>query len=118
MATTAFRCAKCGEPVEALNQLAMKLMMTGKPATCKRCQNGFVQHWSKATYAEYIKSDWWLQRRKRALKLAAYACQICKSKDRLGVHHNCYDRLGSEIDSDLFVVCAPHHDMIHGMGEL
>lgn len=115
---TAFRCEKCGGPVVAQNDLAQRLFMAGKTAICKGCQNGFIQRWTKATYAEYLKTDWWARRRLRALTKAANACQICKSQHRLEVHHNCYDRLGSELDSDLFVVCEMHHDMIHGVGEL
>jgi len=80
--------------------------------------NGNLKRWTKATYAEYLKSDRWQRRRLRSLDKAAYACQVCKSTRLLEVHHNCYDRLGDELDSDLFVVCGMHHDMIHGVAEL
>lgn len=69
---------------------------------------------NKASYREYLKSDFWKRRRNRALSLADYACQICKSTKDLEVHHNDYTRLGNESDSDLITLCSDHHRMAHG----
>lgn len=67
--------------------------------------------WTKQLYQEYLKSEWWQQRRKLALSRAGYRCQVCARTDMLEVHHNCYDNLGGEPDVDLFVMCRPHHQL-------
>jgi len=64
-------------------------------------------------YAAYISSEKWQIRRKRALVLAANKCQVCASTMQLKVHHNEYDRLGNEADSDLVVLCARCHHLLH-----
>lgn len=111
---TAFKCVGCGGDVYARNPLAYKLLMAGKPGRCAQCRsNGHVRHWDKERYQEYLQSACWKSRRRRALKKAGHACQICKSTDGLEVHHNTYDRLGRELDSDLLVTCREHHRMIH-----
>jgi len=110
---SAFMCSQCGAPVEARNAVVGRLFMAGKPPICDNCRNGQWQRWSKADYQEYLKTDHWERRRQRSLALAGQACQICKSTKNLNVHHNDYSRLGSELDSDLFVVCEKHHKMIH-----
>lgn len=60
-------------------------------------------------YLSYIRSDAWKARRKRALFLAGYRCQICGSKSRLQVHHVTYANLGHELDQDLTVLCRVCH---------
>jgi len=64
-------------------------------------------------YGEYLQSDHWSNVRQRALQRAEYACQLCKSVDRLQVHHNTYDRLGCEADNDVVVLCRACHEAFH-----
>lgn len=62
----------------------------------------------------YLKTNAWQTKRKGALERANYKCQLCSSKERLHVHHNTYDRLGNESDSDLIVLCEKCHSHYHG----
>jgi 5-methylcytosine-specific restriction endonuclease McrA len=55
-------------------------------------------------YLSYIRSAEWQTRRKRALKLADYKCQVCGRRVLLQVHHNNYANLGNERDADLKLV--------------
>jgi 5-methylcytosine-specific restriction endonuclease McrA len=69
------------------------------------------------TYSLYLKTPEWQATRAAALKRARYACQLCKHiNTTLDVHHNTYDRRGSELASDLLVVCrgchGKHHDKL------
>lgn len=65
-------------------------------------------------YAKHIQSDKWKIKRDAAIARAEGACQLCKSTDRLDVHHNTYERLGCEWDSDLVVLCHACHAKFHG----
>ena len=60
-------------------------------------------------YQAYLNSADWRSRRNRALKLADWCCQRCASRRELEVHHNTYERLGREWDSDLDVLCFNCH---------
>lgn len=64
-------------------------------------------------YQDYLKSDYWKQRRLAALERAEYLCQLCGEHDSLEVHHLSYERLGNEDPNDLFVICKSHHWMEH-----
>jgi 5-methylcytosine-specific restriction endonuclease McrA len=61
------------------------------------------------TYLAYMISEAWHARRLLALYKAGYRCQICGSREHLQVHHNNYERLGHELDSDLIVLCQDCH---------
>ena len=63
------------------------------------------RHWTQQTYKEYLQTQLWQTTRKRALRNADFSCQICKSIEGLEVHHNTYERLGRELNSDMLVVC-------------
>ncbi len=64
-------------------------------------------------YQAYIESPEWRERAKDATARAAYKCQVCSSMRRLNVHHNTYDRLGSELATDLCVLCTRCHELFH-----
>ena len=72
--------------------------------------------WARAiSYEEYLKSRHWRAVRKAALVRAGRKCQLCgKNHRRLDVHHNCYDRLGAELDTDVVVLCDYCHTHFHG----
>lgn len=72
---------------------------------------------SKLSYAEYLQTPLWQQRRERSLALARHHCQRCGSRRRLQVHHRTYDRLGEEADEDLEVLCDACHRQEHGITE-
>lgn len=64
-------------------------------------------------YTQYLRSDEWRTRRARSLKLAENKCQVCgRMGVRLECHHNNYNRLGAEHDSDLIMLCHSCHVII------
>jgi hypothetical protein len=70
-------------------------------------------------YNEYIKSSGWMAKAQAAKQRAGQKCQLCgaKRKDvQLDTHHNTYQRLGREKNTDLLVLCEPchakHHDKL------
>lgn len=71
------------------------------------------------TYKEYIKSDFWKDRKREYYKNHKKECQVCKSRWRIGLHHISYRNLGKEADDDLVPLCwschKKYHD-IHGVG--
>ena len=62
-------------------------------------------------YYQYLQSDAWQEKRRRALEIADHACQVCESTERLEVHHRTYERLGHERMSDLTVLCHVCHSL-------
>jgi hypothetical protein len=63
-------------------------------------------------YNEYIKSSGWIAKAQAAKQRAGQKCQLCgaKRKDvQLDTHHNTYQRLGREKNTDLLVLCHPCH---------
>lgn len=56
----------------------------------------------------------WKEARRRALKRAGFACQLCNSKDKtLNVHHRTYERRGNEQNNDIIVLCEDCHRKFH-----
>lgn len=65
-------------------------------------------------YQDYLKTSHWQERRQRHLQSAGYRCQICNSNDDiLDVHHRTYERRGSELFTDLIVLCRDCHNLFH-----
>ena len=56
-------------------------------------------------YSSYLQSDEWQRKRTRVLQQRGAKCEVCGIKHRLQVHHLTYERLGSELLSDLKVLC-------------
>lgn len=81
-------------------------------------QRGGSHHKIGLSYAEYLRSDWWKERRALAIQQAGGRCQVCNSPDSLNVHHRSYDRLGYEPLSDLTVLCRPCHALFHEGGRM
>jgi hypothetical protein len=63
-------------------------------------------------YKSYIRSSRWKRRRKKFLKYVGSGCEVCTAKGTQ-VHHLSYDRLGSEPDSDLVLLCGVCHQIAH-----
>lgn len=71
----------------------------------------------RATYAEYLRSEVWQEKRAAALDRANHACQLCNRTKNLHVHHRTYERIGGdELPEDLTVLCATCHEHFHGIG--
>jgi hypothetical protein len=54
---------------------------------------------------EYIDSPIWSARRSRYYREHAYRCRKCSATTGLNLHHETYQRLGEELDSDLMPLC-------------
>lgn len=69
----------------------------------------------RVAYEEYIRTSAWLAKRNQALQAAGWKCQVCGTADRLlEVHHNSYERLGAEDETDVVVLCDECHSRHHG----
>lgn len=62
---------------------------------------------------QYLQSPEWSTKRKEALKLANYECQMCHSNEPLHVHHISYKNLFREPQSDLTALCQACHTVVH-----
>jgi hypothetical protein len=62
----------------------------------------------------YISSPEWARRRAAFRYAAGGRCVVCGSS-AVDVHHLSYDQAytGQEPDSDLTLLCRPHHDLAH-----
>jgi hypothetical protein len=70
------------------------------------------------TYEEFLKSDDWQTLKARAFKRPHYhRCWICKSTDRIELHHTSYkwaDRLDLR---NVRPICRLHHQQIHDLAK-
>lgn len=65
-------------------------------------------------YREYLRTPEWQRKRGAALHRAGYCCMIDVTHgEELEVHHNTYERLGAELESDLIVLCSDCHRLHH-----
>ncbi len=109
-------CDICGATFQSKNAAAARAMLAGKLLVCDKCRRAGAR--TRLPYSEYLKTTGWQTRREAALKRAGHRCQVCKSADRLEVHHNTYERLGHERAADLVVLCRSCHQTFHDNGEL
>lgn len=66
-----------------------------------------------ASYADYLASDLWKGFRLRYKEAGkSMRCAVC-SVGPIQLHHQNYDRLGSEWFEDVVPVCGDHHKAIH-----
>lgn len=80
-----------------------------KPPTTKQKPNPL----RSMPYKDYLKTEHWQRLRRAVLAYADYKCQLCESTERLSVHHRTYERRGSELLSDVIVLCTPCHAKFH-----
>jgi len=64
-------------------------------------------------YKEYLRTNHWLDVRRRALNRANNKCQLCYNENKLQVHHKTYERRGHEHNSDVIVLCEKCHKKFH-----
>lgn len=144
---TGVRCGRCNTELTAKSRTEHQRIVredrrerrieTGFRPLCKECQELRNQErdreWEERRrleaersrvlrsmpYKLYLQTDEWAATRTAALRRARYACQLCKGNGMaLDVHHNTYERRGSEMPSDLVVMCrdchSKHHDKLVG----
>jgi hypothetical protein len=66
-------------------------------------------------YYDYIKSDEWYKKARRAKRLAGNRCRFCNrsaSEVKLNAHHRTYENLGHETMDDLTVFCEECHGIL------
>lgn len=64
------------------------------------------------SYAIYIRSKEWRERRKPIFERANGYCERCSQAPPREVHHRSYLHLGNELDSELMAVCQPCHKIL------
>ena len=109
-------CDICGKAFQSKNPAAAQAMLAGKLRVCPACQHRGAR--TQLPYGEYLNSEWWQQRRAKALAEGGHKCRICAASATLEVHHNTYERLGHERAADLVVLCRKCHQLFHDSGEL
>lgn len=67
----------------------------------------------KDKYDAYIESPQWSLRRQAYFEVHPKQCRGCKSQDKIHLHHNTYDRMGAELDTDLVPLCIQCHELVH-----
>lgn len=66
-------------------------------------------------YNDYLKSDWWINKRNSAKETKTYkaGCLIC-GNPRVDIHHLTYEKLWEEnLNKHLIVLCRQHHEEFH-----
>lgn len=65
-------------------------------------------------YKQYLRTPEWQRTRAGALERANYRCSLdVTHSDGLDVHHNTYERLGAELETDVIVLCHSCHHLHH-----
>jgi 5-methylcytosine-specific restriction endonuclease McrA len=128
-------CDCCHKPIPLETRTSRKGYAVRRWPTCKRCQEERAKSswasWSEKqrqeeterqarisaaktlSYADYLKTDWWMALRTKAYKKAGYRCQLCNNRNNIAVHHRTYERLGNEDLDDLIVLCKECHGKFH-----
>jgi len=74
---------------------------------------------SYMTYAEYLETEHWQEKRLEALERAGHRCQVCGTDQApLEVHHNSYEHLFDEDPEDLCVLCDECHELFTKAGRI
>jgi 5-methylcytosine-specific restriction endonuclease McrA len=66
----------------------------------------------KLSYADYLRSDHWLDFREAMLEEVT-VCEHCDAVPSAQIHHLTYDYLGRERRGDVLVLCGPCHRKWH-----
>lgn len=87
-------------------------------AAQRRARANYVATLKRMPYSDYLSSEHWQETRQKALEADGGLCRVCRSPNRLNVHHNTYERRGEEALGDLVVLCADCHELFHEAGKL
>lgn len=68
-------------------------------------------------YKEYIKSEYWTERKRQYFSLHPRKCEVCGHPD-VELHHLKYGEYGREADKHLAALCRVHHDEVHAAMQL
>jgi len=66
-------------------------------------------------YPEFLASAYWKVLRSRLLVLRGGACESCRARAKVELHHRTYEHRGFEywFPGDLIFLCAACHDVTH-----
>ena len=67
-------------------------------------------------YHEYLQSKEWKAKRSKILRMANYKCRKCGER-ATQVHHETYERIYNEKDTDLTALCKDCHSKIHDLNK-
>lgn len=77
---------------------------------------------NKEQYQEYLRTDEWAKKRLAVIERANNRCSLCgdhsrymEDKSELHVHHNNYENVEHELDSDLIALCPDCHTRYHSI---
>lgn len=73
---------------------------------------------ARLQYERYIQSTHWAARKRSFFSRHPRKCRGCGSTDDIQLHHGTYERMGCELDSDLFPVCQICHNFIHELHKI
>lgn len=102
------RCAKCEREEQDRREAAFR-----GSRQIRHLRDERLQQLKTMPYKEYLQTPEWQDTRKRALRNAHYACQLCNANARLNVHHRTYVRRGDEYLADLIALCEECHAKFH-----
>lgn len=69
---------------------------------------------TKQEYRKYLRSDHWVETRRKRKRIDGYKCYLCGKKKHLNVHHLRYVNIGNEdVENDLVTLCRDCHKMLH-----
>ncbi len=64
-------------------------------------------------YKLYIESKFWRRRKDQYFATHAKRCAVCRTPERVDLHHKAYGNYGRERDEDLVALCKKHHEGFH-----
>lgn len=79
-------------------------------------RDGKLEEMGFASYAEYLASPGWRERRNPVVHRAAGRCGGCNKQGWPDVHHLHYETLGGETAEDLIALCDDCHYAAHSYG--
>lgn len=122
------QCLKCGKSIKGLKTKELEKQgqhiedlppwneeLARKWMNC-RTQYEQTRHPLQAgldLYQQYLLSDTWKSKRKRALRRDDYRCQACCAAPAVEVHHKSYQNIGDEPLFELVSVCKECHLQLH-----
>lgn len=66
-------------------------------------------------YRSYLQSSDWLGTKIAFREMTIPVCYVCGQNHNLDLHHNRYENLGVERETDLVWLCRLHHKIVHYM---
>lgn len=100
-------------PLDNIRRQCCNLRKRAKLGTLGETKNhGAAKRQSPpAEYLSYLRSEHWRTFSRTVRDFWEHSCALCKSAEKIDVHHNTYERLGHEKISDVVCLCRNCHKM-------